>query len=179
MSNFCCNLLGILLCPSTIFVRRSADITWCVGISSFSIRNMWNPIHHIQTAACSTKREKCSTFSVAPFTLIALLLHLMYKWVYNTSKCWINLGNMLKVGRNNPSDEVQSHPKIEAILLVGSTHPGKLFIHIGPTFLWQNYSASIYLTHFKFGTVKDIFMVNNSMVLDFLFFCIFGGKMSS
>ena len=41
---------------------------------------------------------------------------------------------------------------------------------IGPTFLWQNYSANIYLTHFKFGTVKDIFMVNASIVLDFFYF---------
>ena len=35
-------------------------------------------------------------------------------------------------------------------------HAGKLLIHMGLTFLWKNYSASIYLIHFKFGTVKDI-----------------------
>ena len=55
-------------------------------------------------------------------------------------------------------------------------HAGKLLIHIGPTFLWKNYSASIYLIHFKFGTVKDIFMVNVSIVLDFLFFAFLAGK---
>ena len=57
-------------------------------------------------------------------------------------------------------------------------YAGKLFIHIGPTFLWQNYSVNIYLIHVEFGTVKDIFMVNISIVLIFLFFCIFGEKMT-
>ena len=55
---------------------------------------------------------------------------------------------------------------------------GKLLIQFGPTFLWKNWSASIYLIHFRFGTVKDIFMVNVSIVFDLLFFCIFGGKMT-
>ena len=50
-----------------------------------------------------------------------------------------------------------------------SIHAGKLLIHIGPTFLWPNYSATIYLIHVKFRTVKDIFMVNVSIVLDFCF----------
>ena len=54
-----------------------------------------------------------------------------------------------------------------------------IFIHIGTIFWRRNYSASIYLIHFKLGTVKDIFMVSVSMVLDFWFFCIFGGKMTS
>ena len=52
-------------------------------------------------------------------------------------------------------------------------YAGKLFTHIGPIFLWQNYSASIYLIHFKFGRVKDIFMVNVSIVLYFLLFVFF------
>ena len=52
-------------------------------------------------------------------------------------------------------------------------------LHIGPTYLWQNYSASIYLIHLKFGTVKDIVMVNVSIVLDFFVFCVFGRKMTS
>ena len=51
-----------------------------------------------------------------------------------------------------------------------------IFIHIGTIFLRQNYSASIYLIHFKLRTVKDIFMVNVSMVLDFLFFVFLAGK---
>ena len=55
-------------------------------------------------------------------------------------------------------------------------HAGKLFIHIGPTFLWQNYSAIIYLIHFKFRTVKGIFIINASMVLDFLLFVFLAGK---
>ena len=53
---------------------------------------------------------------------------------------------------------------------------GKLLIHFGPTFLWKNHSASIYLIHFKFGTVKDIFMLNVSIVLEFLFFVFLAGK---
>ena len=43
-----------------------------------------------------------------------------------------------------------------AIFPQPSIHAGKLFIHVGPAFLWKNYSASIYLIHFKFGTVKDL-----------------------
>ena len=43
-------------------------------------------------------------------------------------------------------------------------------------FVWKNYSASIHLIHFKFGTVKYIFMVNVSIVLDFLFFAFLAGK---
>ena len=43
-------------------------------------------------------------------------------------------------------------------------------------FLWKYYSASIYLIYFKFGTVKDIFMVNVSIVLDFLFFVFLAGN---
>ena len=57
-----------------------------------------------------------------------------------------------------------------------SIHAGKLLIHIGPTFLWQNYSATIYLIHVKFGTVKDIFMVNVCFVLDFCYFVFLAGK---
>ena len=47
---------------------------------------------------------------------------------------------------------------------------------LGQLFLWQNYSASIYLIHFKFGRVKDIFMVNVSIALYFLLFAILAGK---
>ena len=43
-------------------------------------------------------------------------------------------------------------------------------------FLWQNYSASVNLIHFKFGTVKDIFMVNVSIVLEILFLVFLAGK---
>ena len=50
---------------------------------------------------------------------------------------------------------------------------------MGPTFLWQIYSANIYLIHVKFGTVKDIIMVIVSVVLDFLFFVVLAGKMTS
>ena len=60
-----------------------------------------------------------------------------------------------------------------------ASHAGKLLIHNGPTFLWKNCCASIYLIHFKFGTVKVIFMVNVSIVLDFLllvFFVFLAGK---
>ena len=54
-----------------------------------------------------------------------------------------------------------------------ASHAGKLLIHNGPTFLWKNCCTSIYLIHFKFGTVKDIFMVNVSIVLDFLVFFLY------
>lgn len=113
--------MRVSLCQSTIFVWRSADITWCIRGSSFSFGNIPNLIRNVQTAASSTKREKCSSFSVAPFTLIAPLFDQTYKWVYYTWKCCINLGNMLKVGRFDPSDEIQSHPQIEAILLFALT----------------------------------------------------------
>ena len=90
----------------------------CIRVSSFSIGNMLNVMHNVQTAAWSIKRRKCCSFPVAPFILIAPLFDQMYKWVYYTSKCLINLGYMLKVGTNNTSDEVQYHPKIGALLLV-------------------------------------------------------------
>ena len=45
-----------------------------------------------------------------------------------------------------------------------------IFIHIGTIF------SSIYLIHFKLGTVKDIFIVSVSMVLDFYFFAFLAGK---
>ena len=50
---------------------------------------------------------------------------------------------------------------------------GNYWSILGQLFLWQNYSASIYLIHFKLGTVKDIFMVNVSIVLDFFVFFYF------
>ena len=56
---------------------------------------------------------------------------------------------------------------------VKPTQAGKLLIYSGPTFLWKNYSGSIDVIHFKFGTVKDNFMVNVSIVLDFFVFCVF------
>ena len=66
----------------------------------------------------------------------------------------------------------------KAMSFQSRNHAGKLLIHIGPTFLWQNYCANIYLIHVKFGTVNDIFMVNVSIVLDFCFL-YFGLKMTS
>ena len=61
-------------------------------------------------------------------------------------------------------------------LIAEENHTGKLLIHIKPTFLSKNYSASISLIYFKFLIVKDIFMVNVSMVLDFMFFVFWEGK---
>ena len=52
-------------------------------------------------------------------------------------------------------------------------HAGKLF---GQLFFVENYSAIIHLIHFKFGTVKDIYIVNVSIVLDFSFFAVLAGK---
>ena len=46
---------------------------------------------------------------------------------------------------------------------------------------WANFFVEkllceYFLIHFKFRTVKDIFMVNVSIVLDFLFFVFLAGK---
>ena len=58
-------------------------------------------------------------------------------------------------------------------------HAGKLLIHIGPTFLWQNYSANIYLIYVKFGTVNDIFIVNVSIVFDFFLLFLAGNDVEN
>ena len=51
------------------------------------------------------------------------------------------------------------------------------YLSIFSQLFWgKNYSASIYLVHFKFETVKYTFMVNVSIVLDFLFFAFLEGK---
>ena len=46
---------------------------------------------------------------------------------------------------------------------------GNFLSVLGQLFWGQNYSASVYLIHFKFGTVKDISLVNVSIVLFFYF----------
>ena len=82
--------------------------------------NMLNLIHNVWTAACPTKREKVCSFFVAPSNLIALFFNQIYKWGKNI-KILDKAGKYVESREETPSDKVQSHPKIEVILLVGLT----------------------------------------------------------